>query len=239
MTDEHERFEALAVGHVLGGLDPREAADFRTHLLGCRDCRTRVAELRDIAADLAAAERDERARSRVRTEVVRRADDEEAGDEPVSGPRVTVRHVTVAAVLVVVLAALMGFWNLHLRSASATYAAVAEQRGETLLDLATGVVVDDAFVAPGASGIVVIDGEDVAFSLAGLSRLAPGERLVAWLTGGEDGPVPALLVRHVEDGLVAASVEVEDATELVVTRERGEPGDAPSGDELLRAVLER
>jgi anti-sigma factor RsiW len=243
MTDEHERYEALAVGHVLGGLDAADAAAFRSHLLGCRDCRSRVAELRDIAADLAAAERDERARSRVRTEVARRVDRDEddgsggeEGERDPSPPRIGIRHVTVAAIVVVVLAAAMAFWNLHLRTTTATYAAVADQRGETLRELATGVPVD-VELGEDLSGMVAVDGDQVAFTLTGLAELRPGERLVAWLTGGEDGDVPALLVQTIEGDTVAATVSVEGATELVLTRERGDPGEGPIGEELLRAPI--
>jgi anti-sigma factor RsiW len=80
MADEHRRFEHLAVGHVLGGLDPVDAAEFRVHLTGCRDCRRRVAELRAIATDMAAAEREERAASRLQTEVARRTEQVDGED---------------------------------------------------------------------------------------------------------------------------------------------------------------
>ena len=57
---EHDRYERMAVGHVLGGLDEVDAAAFRAHLLECADCRKRVNELRGIASDLARTEREER-----------------------------------------------------------------------------------------------------------------------------------------------------------------------------------
>jgi anti-sigma-K factor RskA len=236
MAGEHERYEALAVGHVLGGLDAAAAADFRTHLLGCRDCRLRVAELRDLAADLAAAERDERAQSQVRTEVARRVDDEAPPTEPAS--RIGVRHVTVATVVVVVFAAAMAFWNLHLRTASSTYASVAEYRGDTLRELASGVPVTTE-LATGVQGLVVVDGDQVAFTLDGLPRLADDERVVVWLIGTDDGDVPVLRIHafQVGAGVLAGHVDDRDAQELVITRQRGAPTSSPSGEVLARADL--
>jgi anti-sigma-K factor RskA len=237
MTSEHERYEALAVGHVLGGLDAAAAADFRTHLLGCRDCRLRVAELRDLAADLAAAERDERAQAQVRTEVARRVDADEV--PPVEPPsRIGIRHVTVATVVVVLFAAAMAFWNLHLRTASTTYASVAEYRGDTLRELASGVPVATE-LATGVQGLVVVDGDQVAFTLDGLPRLADDERLVVWLTGTDDGDVPALRIHalQVGAGVLAGHIEDRGAEELVITRQRGTPTSSPAGEVIARADL--
>jgi anti-sigma-K factor RskA len=237
MTGEHERYEQLAVGHVLGGLEAAEAADFRTHLLGCRDCRLRVAELRDIAADLVAAERDERAQAQVRTEVPRRVDDDEAAPD-LPGSRIGVRHVTIATVLVVVFAAAMGFWNLHLRTVSSTYAQVAEYRGDTLRELASGVPVSAEF-ADGVQGLVVVDGEQVAFALDGVTALQDDERLVVWLTGTEEGAVPALRIHAFQlgAGVLAGHIGSRDADEIVITRQRGAPTAAPDGEVVARADL--
>jgi anti-sigma-K factor RskA len=238
MAGEHERYEQLAVGHVLGGLEAAAAADFRRHLVGCRDCRLRVAELRDIAADLVAAERDERTQAQVRTEVARRVvdEDEEAGGT--SPHRIGVRHVTVATVLVVVFAAAMGFWNLHLRTAANTYAQVAEYRGTTLQELASGIPVT-ADYAEGIHGLVVVDGEQVAFSLDGVPTLRDDERVVVWLTGTEDGSVPALRIHAFQlgAGVLAGHVHDRGAETLVITRQRGMPTEEPAGDVLVRADL--
>jgi anti-sigma-K factor RskA len=237
MTGEHERYEQLAVGHVLGGLDAADAAEFRTHLLGCRDCRLRVAELRDIAADLAAAERDERAQAQVRTEVARRVEDDEELADP-TPQRIGVRHVTIATVVVVVLAAAMAFWNLHLRTASATYAHVAEYRGDTLRELATGIPVE-VDLADGVDGLVVVDGDDIAFTLDGLPALLDDERLVVWLIGTDEGSVPALRIHAFQlgSGVLAGHLADRGAAELVITRQHGAATDEPAGETVARADL--
>jgi anti-sigma factor RsiW len=233
----HERYEELAVGHVLGGLDAGEAASLRAHLLGCERCRMRVAELRGIAAELAAAERDERQHARLRTEVTRRAD-LDAPDERT--PRqLGARHLLVGAMLVVAVVGAMAFWNLHLRSTAATYGEVAGQRGDVLRELATGVPVTTE-VADGLSAIVVVDGTEVAFSVAGLPALREGELAVVWLVDtAEGGTAPALFARagQLADGVFAGQVADREARRLVITLERGVPSDGPSGPELVSAEL--
>ena len=239
MTEEHGHFERLVVGHVLGDLPGADASRFRSHLLGCRGCRARVAELRGIAADLADAERDELARAQVRTETPRRVD-QRAEPFPTGGQRITVRHVTVATVVVVLLAAAMAFWNLHLREVSATYLAVAQDRGSTLESFANGLPLE-LELAPGISGLAVADGEQVALSLAGVNPPAAGELFVAWFLGVEDvedGITAVSLVgpEQLEDDAFAITIDDPGGRELIVTRE-SEPGDRPGDDVLLRSSL--
>ncbi|GGI05021.1 anti-sigma factor domain-containing protein [Egicoccus halophilus] len=237
MRGEHERYEELAVGHVLGGLDAGDAADFRSHLLGCRDCRLRVAELRDLAADLAAAEREERARAKVRTEVVRR-DDVEDPEPAAATSRIGIRHVTVATIAVLLLAGAMGFWNLHLRTAAAAYAQAATYRGETLRLLAGGVSVP-VDVAEDVTALVIVDGERVAFTVRDLPSLAEGERLEVWLIDGDEvvRAGPPVTEADLDDGALAGHVDDADAATLVVSRETGPYVGRPAGPELVRARL--
>ncbi len=237
MADTHGRYEELAVGHVLGGLTARQSAEFRNHLHSCPECRTRVAELHGIADDLAAAERDERARTPLRTEVTRRAEPE--GD-PVGVSRIGVGHVTVAVLVVLALATAMAFWNLHLRSTASAYLGVVEAQGEALARLATGIELEPELAA-GLEGRVVTDGEHVTLSLAGLDELGEGERLVAWFDGAEDPSAtpPRVLAGpgELQDGTVAASLEVAEATGLKVTREVGISQREPEGPVLVEVVL--
>jgi anti-sigma factor RsiW len=236
MSDGHERFQRLAVGHVLGGLDADDAAAFRSHLHGCRSCRARVVELRGIASDLERAERDERARSMVRTEVARRPPETEAPQE-VPRPRIGLRHVTIAVVVVAVMAGAMAFWNLHLRTSNAVVGSVAEQHTETLRVLADGVPADLEAEHP-VRGVAAVDGERVAVALGGVELVDDGERVVLWLRG-EQGHEPAaqVLARQLADGHLALSLEDEDADELIVTAERGELDDEPRGTVLARVEL--
>jgi anti-sigma factor RsiW len=222
-VEAHERYEELAVGHVLGGLSAPDAAAFRSHLLGCRDCRLRVAELRDIAADLAAAEREERAEARVRTEVARRTDVDDTDEIPRG---VRTRSLGLGLALAVVLIGALAFWNLHLRTQVAATGLLVERQEAALSELATGVsVAVDA--DPPATGIVVVDDEQVAFSFAGLPALTGTESYVVRLAGTSEEVDPAVLIARTDGGRVAGAVELLDAGELVVTIEDGRIEDGP------------
>lgn len=239
MAGGHERYERLVVGHVLGNLDAPDAGAFRSHLMSCHICRSRVAELRGIAADLAEIERDELAQERVRTQAPRRVDD--AADEAVAPvhARITVRHVTVATVVVVVLAAAMGFWNLHLRTSAVAYLAAAEARGETLAGFGAGVLLEPD-LGEGVTGLVASDGDTVSIVLARVEDLRDDESLIAWFyAAARDQPSGVVLARpgQVDDGVVSATLEDPGAVELVVSRERGVPGDEPSTRQLVRVGL--
>jgi hypothetical protein len=234
-VDEHERYEELAVGHVLGGLAAPDAADFRSHLLGCRDCRLRVAELRDIAADLAAAEREERAEARVRTEVAERT--AEPADPPPSPSRVPSRTLGLAIALAVIVVGALAFWNLHLRTQVAATTLLVERQETALAELATGVSVGVDVVAP-ASGLVVVDDEQVAFSFVDLPALTGTERYVVWLEGTDDDEEGPILIARPGDRRVAGAVEQRGAEGLRITVEEGPTaGNTPAGREVASADL--
>ncbi len=50
---EHDRFEELAAGYALDALDEDEERVFRVHLVGCERCQALVADLREVAAEVA------------------------------------------------------------------------------------------------------------------------------------------------------------------------------------------
>lgn len=240
MGDDHDRYDELAVGHVLGGLDASDAARFRSHLVSCRACRARVAELRSIADDLVAAEREELDLAAVRTEVARREHDDAEVVPPPPAQRLTIRHVTIAVVIVAVLGAAMAVWNLNLRAVAGGYRDAATARGETLEELATGVPVV-ADLADGLEATVVVDGDDVAFTLVGIPPMEPDDVLVAWLVDADDAAEAVLVApaAQVDGDASAGRTEDRGASVLVISLERGAPGQRPSGVELLRAELRR
>ena len=228
---DHDQFEALAVRLVLGGLDPVDAAAFRSHLQSCNQCRSRVVELRGIAANLAEVEQDERAGHSLRTELPPRT--ERVEDEPLSATRdpqgVNPRHVMVAALVVLVLAAATAFWNFHLRTVVATAALAAEDREETLAGLAEGVPVH-AELGAALQGLVVVGDERLAFVLSGVSGLENGERLVARISGGSltrPQIVRVAQAGQLAGGTFSANAAFGDARRLTVVRE------GPAGSTLL------
>jgi hypothetical protein len=235
-VNAHERYEELAVGHVLGGLDASDAADFRAHLLGCRDCRMRVAELRDIAADLAAAEREERSEARVRTEVARRTAEADDGDDGHDRSQLRSGVIAIVIVVAVIVFGALAFWNLHLRTQVAALDLLVERQDAALNELAHGAAVVVDAVAP-TSGLVVVDDAEVAFAFVELPPLVGGERYVVWLLGAEEGD-EQILVARTDDRSVAGVTDLRGAREILVSVEDGPTGTSPSvGREVARADL--
>lgn len=232
MDSAHDRFETLAVGHALGGLDASDSAEFRRHLQRCAACRRRIAELRGIADDLAAAERDERVRSRVRTEVPPQL----AAPEPPALPTISVRAFGVLVLVTCLVLGALGFWNLHLRTQVGAAVATGERLETTLRTLAEGQVLQPTF-AGAVRGLVARDDRQVAFALTGLPELAPDEAVVVWLLDTSEGDVAATAVRP-QDGALTGAVELDDAQAVLLTRQPLERGqEAPAGTELVRAPL--
>lgn len=112
--DDHRDYEDLAVKHVMGGLGSVEASTFRSHLMDCEECRARVGELRTIANDLAAVERDERReRAASQVETKRRAETTPVVEDELDVPQPSrLRPFAIAGVVLIVL---LSSWNFTLR----------------------------------------------------------------------------------------------------------------------------
>jgi hypothetical protein len=235
MGEDHERYQQLAVGHVLGGLAADDASSFRAHLVGCRDCRLRVAELRGIASDLEAAERDERARALLTTQDEREQEADQTAPAPPAS-RVGIRHVTVAVVVVAMLAGAMAFWNLHLRTTTAAATGVAEQQTDVLQILAEGLPLAVEGRHP-VQGVAAISGGHVAVSVVGLPTLEQ-RRVVVWRRGDDgDEPLRTVSARELGQGPLALTVPTGGADALILSIEEGPLGDGPAGPEVVRVEL--
>lgn len=241
MEHAHHRYEQLAVGHVLGGLDAVDAAEFRSHLISCRHCRLRVAELRGIASELAAAEREERMAARVKTEVARREEEEEDERSERGGDlshRVTATVGTVAVLLAVGLLV----WNFHLRDVNRTLLEASAAREQVLSMLASGEPVA-ARLQQGIEGLVAVEDGEVAFDLAGLPPVGAERWLAVWFVSG-DPPhrLEPFGASAVQDGRFAVHLPHYGADRVVVsleerpTEQRGMP-QQPEGLILLEADL--
>jgi anti-sigma factor RsiW len=223
---EHDqRWDELALGHVLGGLADADASVFRGHLAGCGQCRARVAELRSMASEMAAAEREERATRRLRTQIEsRREAPPDDTDADAGGWVAGLRRRALVAGTIVVLAVLgLGLWNASLRAQNAELRDVAVTASQE-----------------GVTGVVSVDGDLVAYSLANLPVPAADERLVVWLeVGGEHVQRAVHTPRQIEleDGRLAATLDATGASRLLVTRESVVVPGQPVGPEVVRADL--
>lgn len=235
-AENHERFEELALGHVLGGLPSDDAAVFRAHLVDCRDCRLRVAELRDIAADLAATEREEKRLAAVATQVADREDDGD-DDAAVGPPRwLRSRWVPVAAVVAIISVLGILFWNYHLRRVTTQYATVVERQEDVLGILATGEPLS-VEAARGVGALAAREGASVAVSISELPDEVVEGYIVIWLL--DDGEVTGDTVGGRSSDPASFVIEVDGADELVVTGHRAgtAPPEEPGDDPLARVDI--
>lgn len=249
MADEHLRYERLAVGHVVGGLDEVDAARFRTHLLSCRVCRTRVAELRGIASDLVATEREERAaRARVgQTEVAERVEEE----APPRAPDVTPtsswpwRVIVVGLVPLLLLGVLAwAVWmraEVHVRDAALAASTSALRVAAEGVPLA--LTVEDATSA--LTGTASSTTDHVALAVSGLPQLGPNEAIRADLLD-ENGTAVVVGTpfssAQLEAGFLYAVLDrrgatTADATTVALRTLRYDSGDLVVVQELATASL--
>lgn len=241
--DDHARFEELAVGHVLGGLPNEDAADFRGHLISCRECRLRVAELRDIAADLAAAERDEQQRARTKLDTARGVEDRARDDERVASSGSTrlpaPRRVALVTLGLLVALTVVALWSFHLRTVNAELLAVSGRQEQVMEVFAAGTTVAGLFPAE-TRGRIAVTSELVAVTLIDVPTPEADQRLVLWLQRGADAV--AVMERRAPDpdGRLAVAVPRGGADRVVLTLEPW-PADggrtAPSGDVLVDGRL--
>lgn len=185
MADEHQRYERLAVGHVVGGLDEVDAARFRSHLVSCRDCRSRVAELRSIASDLVATEREERAARSTTgdTEVAERVEEEAPPTQrdvaPVSSwPWRVLAIGLVPLILLTVLA-----WAVFVRAENDLLRAAVETQSRALELLASGDQLD-LEAEDGVGGVAAATSEQVVVDLVDIPPVGPNELVVTVLRDG-------------------------------------------------------
>lgn len=241
MVEGHERFEELALQHVLGGLSSSHAAIFRAHLVECRDCRLRVAELRDMAAELAATEREERRRSAVATQVAREegTSEEPRSWLPWSSPRWAMLAIVLASMIVVVLL----FWNYHLRRVTTQYGLELEYQEVVFEVLASGEPLP-VQTREGVRGIAAIRDGNLAVDLLRLPTLSEAQ-VAVWLVPSEGeaelAPLPGnpqlpFVVQLPRNGQLPFVVPVGDTDSVLVTLEPGGHEPPIPGERVLASI---
>jgi len=141
--------------------------------------------------------------------------------------------------LALVLAVVLAFWNLHLRTSADAYLEAAEERSAILRDLAVGVLLEDPSLEIVAARVAVA-GPRVVLVIADGGPLGSDERLVAWLEpiGSSTAVATVLSVGPRPTTEVAVRIDRGSASQLVVTRERGLlSSSGPRGTELVRVAL--
>lgn len=206
MTAEHEKWEELAVGHVLSALEPEDDERFARHLRGCAACERTIAEMTAVASHLAYAAEpadppaglkdsilDAVAKSDRPSTPAQRAPMRALPDLPGlaqirAESRVPAWTRLVSAAAGIVLVAGLAVWNVNLRgNVELSQRTVA--RMERVQDLAA----DPATVrvpmssGSGAKGTALVRGTDVVLLVDGLPRNERSSIYVVWYqdtTGG-------------------------------------------------------
>ncbi len=204
MTAEHEKWEELAVGHVLSALEPEDEERFARHLRGCAACERTIAEMTAVASHLAYAAEPADPPAGLKDSIldaVARSDRPAIPATPLRSlpdlPRLAqiraesrvpawTRLVSVAAGVALVVG--LAVWNVNLRgNAELSQRTVA--RMERVQDLAA----DPATVrvpmssGSGAKGTALVRGTDVVLLVDGLPRNEQSSIYVIWYqdtTGG-------------------------------------------------------
>lgn len=193
---DHEAYAELVVGHALDALEPTDEQVLLEHLPGCAECRTLLAELRQVAATMAygvdevepPAELFERVREALAapvpasfaaapSEARRRARQRSgSGLDELTGPRS--RHARrlglvsrLGAGVVVAALLVVGGYAVHVRSSQASTAKTAAAERAVLTHLQDPGAYSVALASGGAAtGAAVVDGRHVYLMVANLGR---------------------------------------------------------------------
>ncbi|NLT05824.1 MAG: anti-sigma factor [Solirubrobacterales bacterium] len=230
---DHDRYEDLQAGYLLGALADDELADFERHLAACDACR---AELRWLgpAVDVLAGgveQREPPARLRARIMGAVEADTPRpatAAPRPALWRRIGLaRLATGAAVALALAAGVAGGYALR------------GDGGDSTTRLAT-VPVEATSPVVQASGSVV-PGEDYwRLDLDDMPELRPGDVYQVWLRRGQSVSPSVLFVPSRDRGarVVLPAANVAGADELLVTREPAGGSREPTSEPLVSATLQ-
>lgn len=206
MTAEHEKWEELAVGHVLSALEPEDDERFTRHLRGCAACERTITEMTSVASHLAYAAEPADPPAGLKDSILAAVAMSER--PPAPGQRGAVRalpdlprlaqiraerHVPawtrlLSAAAGVVLVAGLAIWNVNLRS-NVELSQRTVARMERVQDLAADptTVRVPMNSGSGAGGTALVRGTDVVLLVDGLPRNEPSSIYVIWYqdtTGG-------------------------------------------------------
>lgn len=242
MTGPHDRYDELAVGHVLGGLTSPDATEFRSHLMGCPQCRARVSELRGLADDLESAAREERAAQRLRVDALPRLSEESPPTPVTVDARRRWLFVAAAAGMAVLVLAVVWGQALRFNDAALTTRGSASDRVLAALANGAAVPVETRALVTGVASYDEAAGH-VAISLGNLGGLADSNQIVVWVESGTDGDlswetVVELTPSQLVNERLALIVETStSASAVIVTVEMTVMPDEPNGNPVFRATL--
>lgn len=205
MTSEHEKWDELAVGHVLSALEPEDEEIFARHLRGCSLCLRTITEMTAVASHLAYAAPPSEPPAELKDSIfdaVRRTGrppalpNQRPGLESISAgsassrvfrePSRWVRALSMAAGVIVIVG--LGLWNVNLRAtAELSQQAVARLERVERLTADPSTLRVAMTSGSGAKGTALVRGSEVVTLVNGLPKNDPNSIYVVWYqdeTGG-------------------------------------------------------
>ena len=218
---DHETAREDLAAYALGALAGDERAAVEAHLGRCERCRTELEWLRPAAEVLAISVPQQAPPRRLRRRTLAAARGEARADRHSSirgaRPRIAVAAAGLAA------------------AALGVAVAVGVLGDDPGVETRTVPVEVAAAPAAGASGELVITGDNATLEVAGLPELDRDSVYQAWLErDGELEPSSTFIVDRSGTG-AAAIAEVAGATRVMVTREPRGGSEVPSSAPLLAA----
>jgi len=237
MTDEeHDLWEALAVGHAMRALEPADDALFRDHLATCERCAQVLAESQALVGGLASAAEPLEPPPALRDRIVAISRDTGARVAPVvSRDQLSIRRARRVTPMVrwVAAAAVVG----AIASSGVTYAVVHRSSSQ---DRAVAI---DCFLDAacqhlplqtdkGAVGSVVLEQGKVYVITPGLPKSGENDQYVFW-TGDKSGKMRPVTAFRVTDGNAVHQLDktpdMTGVAALAISREvRGPLPETPS-----------
>ena len=244
-TRGHDSHGESAGAYLLGALPELEAAAFERHVMGCADCRDEIERLRPAAEALPISVDPFRPSARLK-EGLMAAVSEELPRPVAARPGIARRAVASARWSG---GGLQGFWRrpaFALASLALLAGGMAGGYGLASTgddpEMRTFALKIDRSHLADASGSVEITGEQAVLRMHGLPELPSrkSNRIYQmWLkrASGDIVPGPLLSARADGGGATAVTGDLEDVTEVFVTRERAGGARAPTEKPRASAKL--
>jgi anti-sigma-K factor RskA len=222
---EHRPWEEELAAYALGALDTEEAEVVEAHLAGCERCRADLRWLEPaielIPESVPQVSPPPSLRADLMTVVNREARAEERARSPARWRSWLLRPATALAAALAVVAGIVGY----------------SLRGEE-----EGPAVSEVEVAPRVEGAVAVlehEGDAGTLRVGNVPELEGDEVYQVWIRHG-DSVEPSSAFRPDADGAAAANIPsgLEDADQVMVTREPRAGAQEPSADPILTAELD-
>ncbi|HZO96469.1 MAG TPA: anti-sigma factor [Gaiellaceae bacterium] len=199
----------LIPAYALDALEPAEARLFEEHLAGCESCRSELAVLSESAAALAFAAGPAPPPPELRDRILAAVRAERPNVVPLR-PRLS-RPLAAVAAAAVAAAAGLAIWNVSLHG-----------RLDRAQEALRGVPLN------GASGSVVVSGDEAALVLTGVGRAPAGKTYEAWVIAGSRAERAGVFAGGEGTVVVRLTHAVPAGAVVAVTVERAGGVDAPT-----------